>query len=293
MNIKSYLAERKELVELALLKSLEDDLSPATLKKAMAYSLSAGGKRLRPILVIAGAEAVGGRAESVMPLACAMEMIHTFSLIHDDLPAMDDDDLRRGKPTNHKVFGDATAILAGDSLLAEAFSVLARATKNSDSGLLIDVIRDIADATGARGMTGGQQLDMESVEKKLDEAALTRLHGLKTGRLITVSVTSGAKYCGASSEKIEVLRCYGESLGLAFQISDDILDIVGNQEELGKDIGSDVENEKATFPAMIGLEASRQKAKMLSDSAISALSLLDERADPLREIARYAIERRK
>ncbi len=292
MNLESYLKSKKSEVESALTRSLSDETIPATLKKSMEYSLSAGGKRLRPILVIAGAEAVGGAARNVMPIALALEMIHTFSLIHDDLPAMDDDDLRRGKPTNHKVFGEATAVLAGDGLLAEAFSVLTRHAKDSDPARLVDVIGDIADATGARGMTGGQQIDMESAGRPLSENELSRLHAMKTGRLITVSATSGAKYCGAKAEQIEALKKYGESIGLAFQIADDILDIEGNQEEIGKDVGSDVEKGKATYPAIIGLDVSRQKAVSLVEQAVNALSIFDVHADPLREIARYIIERR-
>jgi len=292
MNLALYLKERKQLVEAALSKSLSDESIPQALRKSMEYSLAAGGKRLRPVLVMAGAEAVGGDAQKVMPIACAIEMIHTFSLIHDDLPAMDDDDLRRGKPTNHKVFGEATAVLAGDALMAEAFSVLASA-KDSDPKLLIEVIRDVADATGSRGMTGGQQIDMESAGAKLTEADLTRLHGMKTGRLIGVSAVSGAKYCGAAKAQIDALKRYGECVGLAFQIADDILDIEGNQEEIGKDVGSDVENDKATYPAIIGLDQSKRKAAALADQAVTALSVFDGRADPLREIAKYTIERKR
>ena len=293
MNLEKYLSDHKRLVEDMLLKYLADDGIPSTLRKSMEYSLSAGGKRLRPILVIAGAEAAGGSAKTVMPIACAIEMIHTFSLIHDDLPAMDDDGLRRGKPTNHKVFGEATAVLAGDGLLAEAFSVLASGAKDADPGLLVEIIKDIADAAGGRGMTGGQQIDMESADLKLTESALMKLHGLKTGRLFTVSAVSGAKYCGGTGPQISALKKYGECIGLAFQIADDVLDIEGNQDEIGKDVGSDIENNKATYPSIIGLEASKHKAAALADQAISALSVFDERADPLREIARYTIERKK
>ncbi len=292
MELKSYLAGKKNDVEGALMRWLSDDSIPPTLKRSMEYSLAAGGKRLRPILVIAGAEAVGGSSEKVMPIACALEMIHTFSLIHDDLPAMDDDDLRRGKPTDHKVFGEATAVLAGDGLLAEAFSVLANADASGSPKLMVEVIGDIASATGARGMTGGQQIDMESAGAKITERELTRLHGLKTGRLIAVSVTSGAKYCGASKMQIEALERYGELIGLAFQIADDILDIEGSEEEIGKDVGSDIDNDKATYPAIIGLDASKRKASSLVDEALAKLDIFDGRADPLREIARYTISRR-
>lgn len=293
MKIETYLATYKELVEKSLLDYLKDEKVPARLREAMDYSLRAGGKRLRPILVLAGAEAVGGKPADVMDVACALEMIHTFSLIHDDLPAMDNDDLRRGKPTNHKVFGEAAAILAGDALLAEAFYLLSKNSEKRDPRLVLEVISDIAFATGARGMTGGQQIDMESMGKKLGEGDLTTLHRLKTGRLITVSVTSGAKYCGAPKEKIEALANYGQSIGLAFQIADDILDIEGDQEEIGKDVGSDVENDKATYPSVIGLERSKKKARDLIDEAVSSLCVFDAGADPLREIAKYIIERKK
>lgn len=293
MKIETYLATYKELVEKSLLDYLKDEKVPARLREAMDYSLRAGGKRLRPILVLAGAKAVGGKPADVMDVACALEMIHTFSLIHDDLPAMDNDDLRRGKPTNHKVFGEAAAILAGDALLAEAFYLLSKNSEKRDPRLVLEVISDIAFATGARGMTGGQQIDMESMGKKLGEGDLTTLHRLKTGRLITVSVTSGAKYCGAPKEKIEALANYGQSIGLAFQIADDILDIEGDQEEIGKDVGSDVENDKATYPSVIGLERSKKKARDLIDEAVSSLCVFDTGADPLREIAKYIIERKK
>lgn len=293
IKLESYLAERKEIVEKALCYALSDGSIPETLRKAMQYSLMAGGKRLRPILVLAGAEAVGGTAEFVMPIACAIEMIHTFSLIHDDLPVMDNDDLRRGKPTNHKIFGEATAVLAGDALLAESFSILAQSVQKDNAHLVLDVIGDIASATGCRGMTGGQQVDMDSNRKKITEDQLCRLHALKTGRLITVSVTSGAKFSGATEIQLNALQSYGESLGLAFQIADDILDVEGIEEEIGKKVGSDVANEKATYPSTIGLEASKNKAKKLVDNAIASLAVFDEKADPLRQIAKYSLERKK
>lgn len=293
MDIKKYLAAHKEQIDKALISQLNDDLIPDALKKAMEYSLKAGGKRLRPILVIAGGEAVGGRSDELIPLACALEMIHTFSLIHDDLPAMDDDDLRRGQPTNHKVFGEATAILAGDALLAEAFLLISTADFKRDPKMVLEIIQDVARATGARGMTGGQQIDMDSAGVNLSATELTKLHTLKTGRLITVAATSGAKYCGASKTQVTALGKYGEAIGLAFQIADDILDIEGNQDEIGKDVGSDVDNKKATYPAVIGIEQSRRQARKLVEDAVSALSTFDQRADPLREIAKFVIERRK
>lgn len=292
MDLKSYLNEKRKLVESHLYKSVGDDTIPKTLRDAMAYSLEAGGKRLRPILVIAGAEAVGCSAGQVMNIAVALEMIHTFSLIHDDLPAMDDDSLRRGKPTNHKVFGEAVAILAGDGLLAQAFSVLA-GTLAAEPALLIEVIRDIADATGGKGMTGGQVIDIESTGKKITESELTKLHSYKTGALIRVCAVSGAKLCGASKSQIEALSRYGEVIGLAFQIADDILDIEGDQATIGKDIGSDVEKGKNTYPSIVGIEASRKKAKDLIQEATDLVSMFGDKGTSLSAIAQYIIDRQK
>lgn len=293
MDIKTYLATQKELIEQTIIRKFRDETIHRSLREAMEYSLKAGGKRLRPILVIAGAEAAGGTADEVLHIACALEMIHTFSLIHDDLPAMDNDDLRRGHPTSHKVFGDATAILAGDALLAEAFLLLSSDNDKKDPAVSLKVIRDIAEATGARGMTGGQQIDMDSAGTSLSEEELTRLHILKTGRLITVAATSGAAYCGAPLSQLNALRKYGEAIGLAFQIADDILDIEGDQNEIGKDVGSDVDNKKATYPAIIGLEKSRAQAVKLVKEAVNTLLIFDDLADPLREIAKFVIERKK
>lgn len=293
MDLQSYLNERRQLVEAALLRSIDDPAIPATLAKAMRYSLEAGGKRLRPILVIAGAEAVGGTADRVTPAAVALEMIHTFSLIHDDLPAMDNDSLRRGKPTNHKVYGEAMAILAGDGLLAEAFYVLTRSCGGMDPQSVLDIIRDIALATGARGMTGGQAIDMEATGRMIGERELTKLHLSKTGALIKTSCTAGARLCGASSSQLTSLARYGDAIGLAFQIADDILDIVGDETEIGKDRGSDNAKGKSTYPAVIGIEASRSRAQALVDLAISSLSHFDNRAEPLRLIAKYVVERKK
>lgn len=257
----------------------------------MQYSLDAGGKRVRPLLAIAGAEACGGTADDVLPLGLALEMIHTFSLIHDDLPAMDDDDLRRGKPTNHKVFGEATAILAGDALLAEAFFVLTALRSSSGPRTVVEIIRDVAEAAGARGMTGGQVIDIESTGKIISEAELERLHRHKTGKLLGVSVVSGAKLVGAPRSQIDALQTYGEAIGLAFQIADDILDIEGNEAEIGKDVGSDVGHGKSTYPAIIGMAAAKKKETLLIEEAIAALSLFDRRAEPLRLLAHYIINR--
>jgi len=295
MNLSLYLKERQALVEEALCASIGDGRVPAKLAEAMAYSLNAGGKRLRPILVIAGAEAVGGNAAQVLPAAVALEMIHTFSLIHDDLPAMDDDSLRRGKPTNHVVYGEAHAILAGDGLLAEAFAVFADAAHfpDVDPAILVRVIHDVAQATGPRGMTGGQVIDMEATGTAQTEATLERLHAHKTGRLITVSVITGARLAGATHNQCAALTRYGDDIGLAFQIADDILDIEGNQEELGKDIGSDAAQGKSTYPTVIGMAASKKRARALVEKAIDALSTFEDSADPLRALARYVVDRKK
>lgn len=292
MDLKQYIKERAQWVESALMRSIDDASIPEKLREAMHYSLAAGGKRLRPVLCFAGAEAVGGGADAVMPAAVALEMIHTFSLIHDDLPSMDDDSLRRGKPTNHKVFGEATAILAGDALLAEAFYVLADA-RGTQPERLVAAIREIAGATGARGMTGGQVIDIESTGTTIGEAKLTRLHLYKTGALIRASVVAGAMLSGAEQDEIEALGSYGEAIGLAFQIADDLLDIEGDEELLGKDIGSDAENEKSTYPSIVGVEASRRQAEALVVQATSSLESFGQRAEALRLIARYTIERKR
>jgi len=292
VDFNQYLRERVGWLEAALYRSIEDETIPERLRQAMRYSLEAGGKRIRPILCFAGAEAVGGSADKVMPAAVALEMIHTFSLIHDDLPAMDDDSMRRGRPTNHKVFGEATAILAGDGLLAEAFCVLADA-RGVDHRHLVNTILDIARAAGGRGMTGGQVIDMESTGKKIGEAKLAKLHRYKTGALIKASVTSGARLCGAGAEDLTALDRYGEAVGLAFQIADDILDIEGDQQTIGKDVGSDEGKEKSTYPAAIGIEASRRQAEALVNQAVAAVGRFDERGEPLKLIARYIIERKR
>ncbi len=287
MDLKKYMLERKETFEKFMEDYFEKHLScTRTLKDSMLYSLRAGGKRLRPVLVLAASEACKGKLDAALPCALALEMIHTFSLIHDDLPAMDNDDLRRGKPTNHKVYGEAVAILAGDALLSEAFSCLAL------HGAKAEIIRDIADATGARGMTGGQVLDLDGEGKKVPLAELEEIHRLKTGALIRVSLTSGAKSAGASKEQVEALRVYGEKIGLAFQIADDILDVTATTEELGKPAKSDIENEKSTYPALLGLEKSRELAGSAIKDALAALAHFGPEADPLRAIAKYIVERK-
>lgn len=295
MQIEQYLKTKKAEVDQALERYITKERKyPENLYKSMNYSVAAGGKRLRPILAIAASEAIGGEQAQVMPLACALEMIHTFSLIHDDLPSMDDDDLRRGIPTNHKVFGEGIAVLAGDALLAEAFYCMTHPELLDavPAPLLLEVVRDVSSATGPRGMVGGQVIDIESEGKDLTVADLESLHLYKTGKLLTVSVTSGAKIAGANSEQLEAITRYGEAVGLAFQIADDILDIEGTEEEIGKPIGSDINKKKATFPAIVGMKESKERAMELIDIAIGAIKDFSPQADPLRGIARYIIERR-
>jgi len=296
MDLKTYLAKKRTLVDEALERYMPKPDGPAfDLIKAMNYSLFAGGKRLRPILCIAGAEAVGGDAKDVLPAACALELIHTYSLIHDDLPAMDNDDLRRGKPTSHKVFGEAMAILAGDGLLTEAFHILARLEPRE--GLAADVlkiiIRLISDASGWRGMVGGQAVDMQVEGKKIDPCIIDYIHSHKTGALIAASVSSGAIMGGGTGEQLDSIGLYGEKIGLAFQISDDILDIEGDVKEMGKGVGGDSRKGKNTFPSVYGLNKAKEILAGAIDSALGALTQFDDKADPLRQIARYIIERKK
>lgn len=293
-NLNQYFKDCQTLVNKALERSLPSkDLCPSKLHEAMCYSLLSGGKRVRPILCIAASEACGGGRQEVLPVTCALEMIHAFSLIHDDLPAMDDDDLRRGKPTSHKVFGEAIAILAGDALLSQAFVLLGRLKdSHSEPQRILEIIHDIAQATGSVGMVGGQVIDLESEGKKLDLKSLRHLHRLKTGRLITASVTSGAKMVTNNQTQFGLLENYGESVGLAFQIADDILDVEGG-EELGKDIGSDADNKKATYPSVMGLEKAKKEAMVACEEALGALKNFGPEADPLRAIARFIVERKR
>lgn len=294
MDLKEYLKLRCQLVDQALERFLPEGTElPAPLHGSMRYSVFAGGKRVRPVLLLAACEAVGGAVKSALPAACAMEMIHTYSLIHDDLPAMDNDDFRRGNPTNHKVYGEATAILAGDALLTEAFILLSGNGAGVDPAARLRVINEIAQASGSRGMVGGQMLDMESEGKhEIDLATLSYIHTHKTGALIRASVRAGAIIGGAGEAGFDALTRYADAVGLAFQIADDILDVEGTTEELGKDAGSDQARGKATYPALMGLEASKARANELVEMALGALSSFDERAEPLRAIASYIVKRK-
>jgi geranylgeranyl diphosphate synthase type II len=294
MELKSYLEECRLKIDAALdLYLPADDTLPQRLHQAIRYSMFAGGKRVRPILMMAACQAVGGEMARVVPAACAMEMIHTYSLIHDDLPAMDDDDFRRGRSTCHKVYGDALAILAGDALLTEAFQLLSAPVDGQEIPGEISrrVIHIIARCAGSMGMVGGQVVDMESEGRNIDLPTLEYIHTRKTGALILASVQAGALLGGADQKAFDALSKYAEAAGLAFQIADDILDIVGDQALLGKDVGSDVARGKATFPALLGLEVAKQRAGELRDMAVDALADFDDRADPLREIACYIIDR--
>jgi geranylgeranyl diphosphate synthase type II len=293
-DLGAYLKERRALVDEALDRALPpEDAPPPRVHQAMRYSVMAGGKRLRPILVIAGAEAVGGGADLVMPTACALELIHTYSLIHDDLPAMDDDDFRRGRPTSHKVFGEALAILAGDALLTHAFRLIAdNAARVADPRVICDVVREVAVAAGTEGMVGGQVVDIESEGRAVSAATLDFIHLRKTAALIRASLAVGAMLAGARPEALAAITTAGERLGLAFQIVDDILDVEGNLEELGKTAGSDERKQKATYPALHGIEASRRRAHMLIQDAKSALAPLGPAARPLGALADFIFERR-
>lgn len=293
-DFKTYLKEKKEQVDTALALYLPEvaDLT-SDLMKSMRYSVFAGGKRLRPILCLAGANTVGALESNVMPAACALEMIHTYSLIHDDLPAMDDDNYRRGKPTNHKVFGEGVAILAGDLLLTYAFELMASAAPSVENPtMLLNVMRIIAEAAGFRGMIGGQMIDLECENRKVDLSTVEEMHRKKTGALLTASVKVGALLGGADGDELKRFEDYGYHFGLAFQITDDLLDIVGNFKEMGKKPGSDLEKNKMTYPALLGVDGSREAAEMHVKKAVEAISPYGDTAEPLKAIAEYLLQRR-
>jgi geranylgeranyl diphosphate synthase type II len=294
--LKAYLQDRQKIVEEALQHYLPADDIPAKIYEAVHYSVFNGGKRIRPILCLAAAEAVGGDLASAMPVACALELIHTYSLIHDDLPAMDNDDFRRGKPTCHKVFGEDMAILAGDALLTEAFVLLSRAEKVRLSGFSAErrlaVIQEIAYAAGICGMVGGQALDVLSGKSESGEDTLREIHRRKTGALIVAAVKSGAIIFNAGKDKIQSLAEYGINAGLAFQIADDILNVEGDRELMGKETGSDAAHNKLTYPSLLGMELAKEKLAKYIDAAVGSLSNFDERAMPLIVIARYVMERK-
>jgi len=294
-DLEAYLNDRRQLVDAALDRFLpSEDTPPPSVHRAMRYSVLAGGKRLRPILVIAGAELVGAQSSRVMPTACALEMIHTYSLIHDDLPAMDDDDYRRGRLTNHKVFGDAIAILAGDALLTLAFQLVAQnaALTGVDAKVVCDVVAEIAGAAGTLGMVGGQVVDIESEGKTITPEALEYIHIHKTAALLRASLSVGARLGGADAAALAAVGEAGQSLGLAFQIVDDILDVEGSLETLGKTAGSDERKQKVTYPALHGIEASRREARRLIERTKSRLAVFGARSAPVCALADFVVERK-
>jgi geranylgeranyl diphosphate synthase type II len=292
MDIKAYLAESKNEVDRTLEQLLPaEEEAPSTIHKAMRYSVLAGGKRVRPILTLASGQSLGGDKEVLLRLGAAIEMMHTYSLIHDDLPALDNDDLRRGHPTCHKVFGEAIAILAGDSLMTRCYQVLADLPKIQDS-VKIRIISEIAAATGTvDGMIGGQVVDLESEGKSIDPATLEYIHHSKTGALLNACVRCGALAANANSAELHMLSEFGSKVGLVFQIVDDILDVTSSSETLGKTAGKDEKVKKATYPALYGIEASRKKAKELARSALEGIMGLGEQANALRSLAQFIISR--
>ncbi|PIE67684.1 MAG: farnesyl-diphosphate synthase [Deltaproteobacteria bacterium] len=295
-DLQVYLADCRKRVEEALDSYLGGSACASTLSRAMHYAVMAGGKRLRPVLCIAAAETVGASAASVMPMACALELIHTYSLIHDDLPAMDDDDTRRGKATCHVRFDEPTAILAGDALLTLAFEVISRAGMQSEPDVRhrwLEALGSVACAAGCNGMIEGQMRDMAYEGKRIPMPELEAMHRLKTGRMIEISVQSGAIIAAASKTAQNALLSYAGKIGLAFQVTDDLLNIKGDPQKLGKAVGTDQMRGKNTYPALIGLEAAEAYAQRLVDDALSELDVFDIKADPLRAIAQYIIERRR
>lgn len=296
--VKQYLNDCATLIETALRQSLPSEWDvPKRLREAMNYSLEAGGKRIRPAFVLTAAEAIHGQAQSkhlAVPVACAVEYIHTYSLIHDDLPAMDNDDFRRGKPTNHKVFGEAMAILAGDALLTHAFHLIAQAARKSgiDAGVALAIVEDLACLAGAVGLVGGQVADMQGEQGITSIEELEYIHLHKTSDLISFSVTAGGRIGGATEQQLKLLAVYGRNIGLAFQIQDDILDLIGDEQKLGKKTNSDVAQNKVTYPYLIGLEESKLKVEQLTQEAKSAI-LDAEFVQPERllQIADYLVQR--
>lgn len=293
-DISSYLLEKRTMIE-SFLTTYFDQYSdkPSIIFESMRYSLFAGGKRVRPILALASYEACQKDSMDIIPQAASVELIHTYSLIHDDLPSMDDDELRRGKPTNHKVFGEAIAILAGDALLTEAFRMMTEFRKNEiKPASLLNAIQELAKAAGAHGMVGGQVQDIlsESANPSLD--MVNFIHSRKTAAMITACLRIGGILADASEDALQSLTEYGERIGFAFQIVDDILDIEGTTKELGKTSGSDQDKHKMTYPFIVGVDKAKEKAGELVQEAISSLELFTHEADPLREIAQYLIRRR-
>ena len=291
MNLKAYLKSRQEKIDRALDRHLpKENIKPATIHKAMRYSLFAGGKRLRPILCLAAAETCGRKIDNALPFACALECIHTYSLVHDDLPSMDNDDFRRGRLTCHKVFGDGIAVLAGDALLTIAFEIVSRAKPTSRYDMST-LLREVAVAAGSQKLIAGQVADLEAEGKETTRAGLRYIHEKKTAAILTASVRLGAMSANANPKKLAAMTRFGRALGLAFQVIDDILDVTQTSEKLGKSAGKDVAAKKATYPAVIGLDKSRAEAKRLTKQAHDALSIFGTKAEALHALANYLLER--
>ena len=291
--MKELWKKRQELVECALKDALaKTPVLDPVLRESMEYSLMAGGKRLRPVLLMAAADAVGADGTKFLPVACALEMIHTYSLIHDDLPAMDDDDYRRGKLTNHMVYGDGIAILAGDALLTLAFSVILR-QKDVPAEALLRVVDEISRAAGAEGMVGGQVLDLRAEGVRITMEELRRVHMGKTGALFHAALRSGAILAGATEEQLAALTSYADHFGLAFQITDDILDVIGSAEEIGKPVGSDEKNHKSTYVTLTSLAEAKELARRTVEEATAALAVFGAEADFLRELVAYLVNRKQ
>jgi geranylgeranyl diphosphate synthase type II len=291
-NFQRYYAQRQALVEKALRKAVPPQ-EPLRLKQAMDYSLLAGGKRLRPVLVMAAAEACGAKPERVLPAACALEALHTYSLIHDDLPAMDDDDLRRGRPTCHRAFDEATAILAGDGLLTLAFELLAGNARVAGvaPARALEALQLLGVAAGGQGMVGGQMADLLGEGRRLTLGQLKAIHAGKTGALITVSLEIGAVLAGAKPVQRKALAVYGRHIGLAFQVADDILNVEGDAAKLGKATGSDADRDKSTYPALLGLQKAKKIAQDELAAGLEALRPLGKAGEPLAALARFVVER--
>lgn len=295
MDIQPYLERQRKRIDCFLATLLPDEQAgPKALYDAMRYSLLGGGKRIRPILTLAAAESVGYKGEALFPYAASLELIHTYSLIHDDLPAMDNDDYRRGRLTNHKVFGEGLAVLAGDALLTMAFELCSRPINDHpfDPARRVEVIHELALGAGHSGMVGGQVLDIQAENQDISVETLQTIHTYKTGKLIRAAVRIGGILGGAMPSQLESLTAYAEAIGLAFQIADDVLNLTGSREELGKEAGTDAKRGKKTYPAFYGVEGARQRAEECVSQAIAHLHEFDERADPLRGIATYIINRR-
>lgn len=291
MDLQRYLATRTAIVDRALDRFLPAaNAKPATIHEAMRYSIFAGGKRLRPVLTLAAAEACGGKKENAIPAACAVECIHTYSLIHDDLPCMDDDDLRRGRPTNHKVFGEGIAVLAGDALVTVAFEILAK-TKPTGRYPLAAQVTELAHSAGSRWLVGGQVADLEGEGRNLGPDELKYIHRCKTAALLTASIRLGAMSGNATPAQLGEMTTFGRSVGLAFQVIDDILDVTQSSEKLGKTAGKDANARKATYPAIFGLEKSRAEARRLTRTAHAALKSFGKRGEILGALADHLLAR--